>query len=67
MKSIIEVIKDKKFDEIKLKPHHKFNGGIAYRGETLDNFMYECNINPEDDINVLQTALIENGIMPIKL
>ena len=42
-------------------------GGISYMGETLLDFILENNISVSANMRVVNQALIDNGIKPIKI
>lgn len=65
--TILEVLGDGDFLNIELKDDGTPEGGIAYEGETLENFMKECRIKPYDSFIFLQKALKENGIAPLEI
>lgn len=65
--TILEVLGDRDFLNIELKDDGTPEGGIAYEGETLGNFMQECRIRPNDEFIFLQRTLKENGIEPLKI
>lgn len=65
--SILEVFGDMDFLNIELKDDDTPEGGIAYEGETLGNFMKECKISPNDGFIFLQKMLKENGIAPLEI
>ena len=50
---------------IELKDDSTDFGGISYAGETLDNFMEECNIPYGTSLTNVNDNLIECGIQPI--
>ena len=59
----MKVAKD--FLNVELKDDCKSEGGVSYQGETLQNFLDECNIPYNTPIDVVDAYLIANGIMPI--
>lgn len=65
--TILEVLGDRDFLNIELKDDGTPEGGIAYEGETLGNFMQECRIRPSDGFIFLQKTLKENGIAPLEI
>lgn len=65
--TILEVLGDRDFLNIELKDDGTPEGGIAYEGETLGNFMKECRIDPDDSFIFLQRTLKENGIAPLEI
>ena len=65
--TIEEVFGDTDFLNIELKDDDTPEGGVAYEGETLENFMKECNIYPSDSFILLQKMLKENGKAPLEI
>lgn len=55
------------WSKIKLRDDETPYGGISYDGETLDNFMAETEISPNDSIGKLQKGLKDCGIMQIPI
>ena len=55
------------WSEIKLRDSEVPFGGISYHGETLENFMADAEIEPEDSIGKLQKTLKDCGIMQIPI
>ncbi|MDN0189138.1 hypothetical protein FOC52_14180 (plasmid) [Staphylococcus cohnii] len=50
---------------IVLKDDEKSNGGVAFVGETLLDFMNDLKPNERESIDDVNAALIECGIKPI--
>lgn len=54
---ICEVIPVELWDKIELHDGELETGGITYVGETLDNFIAECNFDPCDSYDELKDAM----------
>jgi len=59
------MMKIKDFLEYELVDDNTTTGGISFSGEKVKDFIEEVGISKEDDISVLNTALIECGIEPV--
>ena len=55
------------WEEIELFDDESETGGISYDGETLDNFVGECDISEDITIEELNKDLKDCGIRPIKI
>lgn len=55
------------WEEIELFDDGSEYGGISYDGETLDNFVGECDISEDISIEELNEELKSCGIKPINL
>lgn len=55
------------WEEIELFDDESETGGISYEGETLDNFVGECDISEDITIEELNEELKSCGIKPIIL
>lgn len=53
--------------DIELFDDETETGGISYDGETLDNFVGECEIDEDITIKELNKELKDCGIKPIKI
>lgn len=60
------IIKEQ-FNDIILEDDNSPFGGVAYIGQTLADFLEEVNMDNVTDINVINDALSECGIKPIKI
>ena len=59
--------KIKDFLEYELVDDNTTTGGISFSGEKVKDFIEEVEISKEEDISILNTALIECGIEPITI
>ena len=55
------------WEDIELFDDETEYGGISYDGETLDNFVGECDISEDITIGELNEELKSCGIKPIKI
>lgn len=68
IKSGIMKLKDiENWKNIELFDDETEYGGISYDGETLDNFVGECDISRDISIEELNKELKDCGIKPINL
>ena len=61
------MITKEQFNDIILEDDNSPFGGVAYVGQTLADFLEEVNMDNVTDINVINNALSECGIKPIKI
>lgn len=61
-KTIKDVIPEEKWAEIELVDGPGEGGGISYVGETLDNFMGECEMTGDEPYSELKKAFKECGV-----
>lgn len=54
-----------RWEDIELFDDDTDYGGISYEGETLENFVDECDIADTISIRDLNNELIDNGIQPL--
>lgn len=60
--TIKEVIPESKWASIELVDGPGEGGGISYVGETLDNFMGECDMTGDEPYSELKKAFRECGV-----
>jgi hypothetical protein len=61
------MITKEQFNDIILEDDNSPFGGVSYQGQTLADFLEEVNMDNVTDINVINNALSECGIKPIKI
>ena len=61
-KTIKDVIPEDKWASIELVDGEGEGGGISYAGETLDNFLAECEMNGSESFSELKKAFKECGV-----